>query len=632
MDWAQNGELFDFVRAGALADRPAAWIVRSALRALHHMHAHGTVHRDVKLENILVNYDGQIQLCDFGLSKSFTRGAGYAEGTARETATVEGGKTGKTGKTGGPGSTSLRSSSSSSFVSSATASSLFRTRTRSIGTAPFSAPELDAVLDLPSSGAYRADKVDCWSIGVLAFVLLTCRFPFDPSGGGNRPKDLLDTPRGKGREGARRRRRRRRRRKSSKGGVARMNGAAEGVDEGVDGMDVDGEDVDVDVDVDEVVEGEEERMGELVSDAGDGENASFWAHWAADRKRYQGTWEVSSKAASFINACLRLDGDARPSLDELLDHPWLSERLVVVAECGRMPTDVEMAADFQRRVPSASFRATSSIGGGGDGDMGGRVGSEGDVTEVRRGASALSSERRAAAAVTSVTSTAAAAVAVTDERAEAGAKVGGVVGDMVAVTAAAAAQQVIAIRSTPTPGPMPGARGASVPLPVVAPPVLPVKVVEEADEGEGLAASGKGKRRGTEDKEATAIEAPTEVAAEVSTVAAKASLPPLLAAEGGLSNFQLSFLAGLLPGMASPASPAAAETKPSASEEDGGGGEGEGEGGDEEGAIPAFVAEMARDSSCSSVSSTVACGVESARSAPSPGQHNAPLFRAASVA
>lgn len=37
--------------------------------ALEHLHTNGIVHRDIKLDNILIGVDGDIKLTDFGLSE-----------------------------------------------------------------------------------------------------------------------------------------------------------------------------------------------------------------------------------------------------------------------------------------------------------------------------------------------------------------------------------------------------------------------------------------------------------------------------------------------------------------------------------------------------------------------------------
>jgi serine/threonine protein kinase len=47
----------------------AVYITKQVLLALVHMKSHGWVHRDIKLENILINSNGDIKLCDFSLAR-----------------------------------------------------------------------------------------------------------------------------------------------------------------------------------------------------------------------------------------------------------------------------------------------------------------------------------------------------------------------------------------------------------------------------------------------------------------------------------------------------------------------------------------------------------------------------------
>ena len=75
-------------RHGALTERAASAIVRQLASALHHMHSLSVLHRDVKLENLLVVRPGAspiIKLCDFGhaapisaADDAFTGTVGYA--------------------------------------------------------------------------------------------------------------------------------------------------------------------------------------------------------------------------------------------------------------------------------------------------------------------------------------------------------------------------------------------------------------------------------------------------------------------------------------------------------------------------------------------------------------------------
>ena len=69
--------LCDYVRAqkrGRLDEVTARFIARQLTSAVAHIHEMGIVHRDIKLENILVNTETKkVKLTDFGLSNSFNK-------------------------------------------------------------------------------------------------------------------------------------------------------------------------------------------------------------------------------------------------------------------------------------------------------------------------------------------------------------------------------------------------------------------------------------------------------------------------------------------------------------------------------------------------------------------------------
>jgi len=54
-------------RDGVLNPAFVCAVARQAALALHHIHEEGSVHRDVKPSNILVDQDGLVKICDFGL-------------------------------------------------------------------------------------------------------------------------------------------------------------------------------------------------------------------------------------------------------------------------------------------------------------------------------------------------------------------------------------------------------------------------------------------------------------------------------------------------------------------------------------------------------------------------------------
>ena len=41
---------------------------------LSHIHARSVLHRDIKLDNVLLDTEGGVKLCDFGVSKILKKG------------------------------------------------------------------------------------------------------------------------------------------------------------------------------------------------------------------------------------------------------------------------------------------------------------------------------------------------------------------------------------------------------------------------------------------------------------------------------------------------------------------------------------------------------------------------------
>uniref|UniRef100_A0A8C9LGC3 Calcium/calmodulin dependent protein kinase I n=1 Tax=Pavo cristatus TaxID=9049 RepID=A0A8C9LGC3_PAVCR len=122
MQLVSGGELFDrIVEKGFYTERDASTLIRQILDAVRYLHDMGIVHRDLKPENLLyysLEEDSKIMISDFGLSK--IEGCGSVMSTA-------------------------------------------------CGTPGYVAPEVLA--QKPYSKA-----VDCWSIGVIAYILL-CGYP-----------------------------------------------------------------------------------------------------------------------------------------------------------------------------------------------------------------------------------------------------------------------------------------------------------------------------------------------------------------------------------------------------------------------------------------------------------------------
>jgi serine/threonine protein kinase len=75
MEYISCGDLLSFVRKRSkLSESISKFIFKQIIEALDFIHLNGIVHRDIKLDNILIDLQNNIKICDFGVSKKIKNG------------------------------------------------------------------------------------------------------------------------------------------------------------------------------------------------------------------------------------------------------------------------------------------------------------------------------------------------------------------------------------------------------------------------------------------------------------------------------------------------------------------------------------------------------------------------------
>ena len=80
LEVASQGELFHIIQqSGAFDERLARFYFHEIIAGIQHCHEKGFVHRDLKMENFLLDTDYRIKLADFGFSTFIEGTNGFGE-------------------------------------------------------------------------------------------------------------------------------------------------------------------------------------------------------------------------------------------------------------------------------------------------------------------------------------------------------------------------------------------------------------------------------------------------------------------------------------------------------------------------------------------------------------------------
>ena len=72
MEYMERGELFDYiVKKKRMEEDEACKVFEQIISGIEYTHKLRIVHRDLKLENLLMDYDNTIRIVDFGLSNTY---------------------------------------------------------------------------------------------------------------------------------------------------------------------------------------------------------------------------------------------------------------------------------------------------------------------------------------------------------------------------------------------------------------------------------------------------------------------------------------------------------------------------------------------------------------------------------
>ncbi|KAK3393825.1 hypothetical protein B0H63DRAFT_29468 [Podospora didyma] len=157
LEYASGGELFDYIlNHRYLKDNAARRLFAQLVSGVGYLHKKGIVHRDLKLENLLLDRNRNIIITDFGFANTFDPNE---ELTEEEEVNLQDRDFVK------------RKALDKVKANGSRKGDLMQT---SCGSPCYAAPEL-----VVSDSLYTGRKVDVWSCGVILYAMLAGYLPFD---------------------------------------------------------------------------------------------------------------------------------------------------------------------------------------------------------------------------------------------------------------------------------------------------------------------------------------------------------------------------------------------------------------------------------------------------------------------
>ncbi|KAL9083147.1 MAG: hypothetical protein Q9159_005965 [Coniocarpon cinnabarinum] len=164
LEYASGGELFDYIlKKRHLDDNQARRLFAQLVSGVGYLHRNGIIHRDLKLENLLLDSKHNIIITDFGFANTFDPlGRSNLEKDHEKNFDYSELKNGKIVDRDGHALPTEEGYKHDDLMST------------SCGSPCYAAPEL-----VVSDGLYSGKKVDVWSCGVILYAMLAGYLPFD---------------------------------------------------------------------------------------------------------------------------------------------------------------------------------------------------------------------------------------------------------------------------------------------------------------------------------------------------------------------------------------------------------------------------------------------------------------------